>query len=43
MFSYFMFTDIPSTKYSGGHEIYVKIMKNAGAGWQLLKKMLAGK
>jgi len=35
--------DIHTKKYSGGHEIWVKISKNAAGGWQLLSKMLVGK
>ncbi len=27
----------------GGYEIFVKIIKNAGGGWQLFSKTLAGK
>jgi len=28
-------SDIHTTKYSGGHEIFVKMIKNAGGDWQL--------
>jgi len=28
-------SDIHSTKYSGGHKTLMKIIKNAGGGWQL--------
>jgi len=31
-------SDIHTTKYSGGHEMFVKIIKNAGSGWTLKKK-----
>ncbi len=33
----FAFSDIHTTKYSGGHERFVKMTKNAGGGWQLKK------
>ncbi len=36
-------SDIHTRKYSGGHEIWLKIIKNAGGGWQLFSKTLAGK
>jgi len=33
---------IHTTKYSGGHGNFVKMIKNAGGGWQLLTKTLEG-
>ncbi len=36
-------SDIHTTKYSGGHESLVEIIKNTGGGWQLFSKTLAGK
>jgi len=34
---------IHTTKYSGGHENFVKMIKNACSGWQIFSKMLTGK
>ncbi len=34
-FNAFYCSDIHKTKYSGCYEIWVKISKNAGGGWQL--------
>ncbi len=33
----FAFSDIHKTKYTGDHERFVKMTKNAGGGWQLKK------
>ncbi len=40
---YCMFRYSYNTKYSAGHDILVKISKNAGGRWQLSSKTLAGK
>jgi len=34
---------IHERKYSGGHETFVKLIKNVGGGWQLFSKTLVGK
>jgi len=36
-FWYFACSDVHTTKYSGGHEIFEKMTKNTGGGWQLKK------
>jgi len=40
---YITYSDIHTTKYSGGHETFMKMFKSAGGGWQIFSKTLAGK
>jgi len=39
----FRTSDIHTAKYSGGHESFVKINKNACGDWQLFKNVLVEK
>jgi len=40
---FFLLIHIHERKYSGGHETFVKLIKNVGGGWQLFSKTLVGK
>jgi len=42
-FWYIACLDIHATKYSEGHETFVKMMKNTSTDWQLFSKTLLGK
>jgi len=37
LFFLLIYSDIHTTKHSGGHKTFAKMIKNAGSGWQLLE------